>query len=368
MDIKELKTLRALPAELAKGNASLLKAEARVKELEAELAKPKQENKASSSPAIKCPVAAVKSQKAAVPKAQNWFSEQWALYSFLKVCFRGAPERQRYWQGLEKQVKAATAKADEVSAVLQERTVRLGAAEAQIKELQAATAKADEELKAQVAKNTGEMIQAVYAHVEELMAPVTKELEDFKQQFAVKMLENKTRHANNAKELAASHVVTQAHLRDLQVIHDRTEAQMNELKAQLTMSDQSKHSSPGQEVTLENPGWCTWSERSSTDLQGKGNFVGVLTQQLPGITAEDRLMCPEEPKLIEGQENNAILQSEIATDKRHEQSCVTVAEEVKRLEVAEKKVEEEKLKAEREQQHSHFIAVIQQDYEVLDMP
>ena len=360
LDIKELKTLRALPAELAKGNASLLKAEARVKELEPELAKPKQENKASSSPAIKCPVAAVKSQKAAVPKAQNWFSEQWALYSFLKVCFRGAPERQRYWQGFEKQVKAATAKADEVSAALQERTVRL--------ELQAATAKADEELKAQVAKNTGEMIQAVYAHVEELMAPVTKELEDFKQQFAVKMLENKTRHANNAKELAASHAMTQAHLRDLQVNHDRTEAQINEQKAQLTMSDQSKHSSPEQEVTLENPGWCTWSESSSTDLQGKGNFVGVLTQQLPGITAEDRLLCPEEPKLIEGQENNAILQFEIATDKRHEQSCVTVAEEVKRLEVAEKKVEEEKLKAEREQQHSRFIAVIQQDYEVLDMP
>ncbi|KFY84730.1 hypothetical protein V500_09041 [Pseudogymnoascus sp. VKM F-4518 (FW-2643)] len=378
LDIKELKTLRALPAELAKRNASLVKAEARVKELEAELAKPKQENQVACTPDIKYRIATIKA-----PKEQNWFSEQWGMYSYLKKCFKSAPEFRKYWQRLEKQLEAATAKADkvaaavqeqtakadkvaaaaqehtakvgEVAATAQEQTVRLSAAEAQIKEL-----------KEQVTSNLGEVIEAAYTHLEELKAPVAKELEDFKQQFAVKMLENKTRHANNAKELAASHAETQAHLKDLQAIHNRTEAQINELKAQLTMSDQSKHSPPGQAGTQEHQHLCTWSESSSTDLQG--NFVGVLTQQLPGMAAEDRLLCPKEPKLTGGQENNAILQFKIATEKRQDQSCVTVAEEVKRLEVAKKKVEEEKLEADREQRHSRFLAAIQQDYEVLDMP
>lgn len=363
LDVKELKTLRALPAELAKRNASLVNAEARVKELEAELAKTKQKNQSLSTPDIKYRIATIKA-----PKGENWFSEQWGMYSYMKKCFKSAPEFQKYWQRLEKQLEATTAKADKVSiavqeqttkageiaAAAQEQTVRLSAAEAQIKEL-----------KERVASNLGEVIEAAHAHLEELQAPAAKELEDFKQQFAVKMLENKTRHANNAKELAASHAETQAHLKNLQAIHDRTEAQINELKAQLTMGDQSKHSAPGQAGTQEQQHRCTWSESSSTDLQG--NFVGVLTQQPSDMMAEDHLLCPEEPKPIGGQESNAILQFEISTNKRQEQSCVTVSEEVKRLEVAEKKVEEGKLKVEREQRHSRFLAAIQQDYEVLDM-
>ncbi|KFZ13769.1 hypothetical protein V502_06439 [Pseudogymnoascus sp. VKM F-4520 (FW-2644)] len=381
LDVKELKTLRALPAELAKRNASLMKAEARVKELEAELAKPKQENQAASTPNIKYRIATIKA-----PKEQNWFSEQWGMYSYLKKCFKSAPEFRNYWQRLEKQLEATTAKADkvaaevqeqtakaceiataaqehtakvgEVAATAQEQTVRLSVAEAQIEELQA---QASEYICA-----AAEAAVTADAQVKELTVQVSKSLEGFKQQFAVKMLENKTRHANNAKELAASHAETQAHLKDFQEIHNRTETQINELKAQLTMSDQSKHLSPGQEAAQEHQHLCTWSKSSSTDLQG--NFVGVLTQQLPGMAAEDRLLCPEEPKHTGGQENNAILQFEIATEKRQDQSRVTVAEEVKRLEVVEKKVEEEKLKADREQRHSRFLAAIQQDYEVLDMP
>lgn len=78
-DVKELNSLRLLSSELAKRDASLAKAEERVKELEAELAEPKHENQAASSPEIKYRFDPIK-----VPKEQNWFSEQWAMYSYIR--------------------------------------------------------------------------------------------------------------------------------------------------------------------------------------------------------------------------------------------------------------------------------------------
>lgn len=324
LDVKELKTLRALPAKLAKRNASLVKAEARVKELEAELAKLKQENQAARSPGIKSPTVAVKAQKTPVPKAQNWFSEQWALYSFLKHSFKCSPERQKYWDGLEKQVKAATAKADEVTAATQEQTVRLSAAETQVKEL-----------KAQVAKNTAEAVEAAEARAKGLTAQITN-LEDFKQQFTGAMLESVVTLDNNARELGVSQRETQAQIKELKAIHGGMEVQINQLKAQLMeiMSEQSKQIAKG------------------------------LAHQPSVMKAEDRPLCPEEPKRTGGQEND-VSQLENVTGKRRDQSCVAVAEEVKRLEVAEKKVEEERLKAEREQRQSNFAVAIQEDYDVV---
>lgn len=52
----------------------------------------------------------------------------------------------RYLDGLERQAKAATSKADKVTMAIQKQTVRLSAAEAEIKKLKAQIAKnADKE-------------------------------------------------------------------------------------------------------------------------------------------------------------------------------------------------------------------------------
>ncbi|OBT81520.1 hypothetical protein VE02_10001 [Pseudogymnoascus sp. 03VT05] len=318
VDVKELKRLRALPAELAKRDASLANAEARVKELKADLAKPKQKDQAASSPEIKYRFATIK-----VPKEPNWFSEQWALYSFLKRCFRNSSERQRYWQVFEKQIKETTTKANEAAATAQEQSLRLSTAEAQINELEA-----------QVTKNN-EAAEAADARLNGLKAVVTGVLDDS----MVKMLHDITRLSGNARELEANHTETQAQIKELKSSHGGTGVQINQLKAQF--------------MEMKSAQFKQTAER--------------LAPQPSGMEAEDHLSSPEEPTRIGGQEDDAS-QLENVTDKRRDQSCVTVAEEVKRLEVAEKKVEEERLKAERWQSQSDFAVAIREEYDVVQVP
>lgn len=92
LDVKELNSLRLLPSKLSKKNANLAKAEERVEELKGELAKLRYQSQPESRSDIKHRVATIKT-----PKAQNWFSEQWALYSYMKSRFRCAPDHQGIW-------------------------------------------------------------------------------------------------------------------------------------------------------------------------------------------------------------------------------------------------------------------------------
>lgn len=330
LDVKELNHLRTLPAELTRRDARLVEAEELVKGLEAELAKPRQESRSGTN--------TIKAQKPAVPKpvpeAQNWFSEQCALYSYLKRCFKDAPERQMYWQGLEKRLKAVTAKADEVATAAQEQSVRIFAAEAQIKKLEAQVASNMGELESQLSRGKTDTMVAIDEHAQRA-EQVTKELEDFKQQFAVKMLEIQTYHSKNAREQAASYARTQTHLQDSQAIHDRTGSQISELKAQFM---------------------------GMKDVQSKQTANGLARH--PDMKAEDRLQFPEEPKLTREQENGLVSSFKVAEKQR--ETGVTVPDEVKRLE-AEKKLAE-RLKAERELRQSFFAAAIQEEYDVVQVP
>lgn len=61
----------------------------------------------------------------------------------------------------------------------------------------------------------------------------------------------------------------------------------------------------------------------------------VLAQQPLDMKAEDQHLCPGEPTRIRGQDKG-ISQLENATDKRREQSCMAIIEEVERLEAEEK--------------------------------
>jgi hypothetical protein len=321
-DVKELNSLRLLPAELSKREASLAKAEERVKKLEAELAKPKHENQAASSPEIKYRFDPIE-----VPKEQNWFSEQWAMYSYIRKCYRCAPNTQKYLEGLQNKHEANTSKTDEVAAATQEQNVRLGTAEAQIKEL-----------KAQVTKSN-EAAEAADALVKELMATVAGELGDLKQQVTGKIPTTITRLDSNMLELKANHTKAQTQIKELKTSHGGTEVQINHLKAQFMemKTTQSKQAAKG------------------------------LAQHPSSMEAEDHLLCSEEPTDIKGQAND-ISQLEIATGNKRDQSCVTVAEQVKKLEVAEKKVEEERLKAERRQSQSDFAIAIREEYDVVQVP
>ncbi|KAL5347128.1 hypothetical protein ACLOAV_007435 [Pseudogymnoascus australis] len=323
LDVKELNHLRTLPVELTIRDARLAEAEECVKGLEAELAKLRQESRATSSSGT----TTIK----AVPKAQNWFSEQWALYSYLKRCFMDAPERHKYWQGLEKKLKAATAKSDEADAAIQEQSVRVGAVEAQIKKLEAQVASITGELESQLSRGKTEAMVAIDEHVQRT-EQATKELEDFKQQFAVKMLEIEAYHSKNAREQAASYARTQTRLQDFQAIHDRTGSQISELKAQLM---------------------------GMKGVQLMQTAKG-LAQQPSDIKAEDRLQCREEPKLMREQENDLVSSFKVAEKTR--ETGVTVSEEVKRLEAEEKLAE--RLKAERELRQSYFAAAIQEEYDI----
>lgn len=205
--------------------------------------------------------------------------------------------------------------------------MRLGTAEAQIKEL-----------KAQVTKSS-EAAEAVDALVKELMATVAEELGDLKQQVTGKLPTTIARLDSNALELKANHAETQAQIKELKASHGGTEVQINHLKAQFMemKTAQSKQAVKG------------------------------LAQQPSSMEADDHILCSEEPTDI-GIQANDVSQLEIAADNRRDQSCVTVAEQVKKLEVAEKKVEEERLKAERRQSQSDFAIAIREEYDVVQVP
>ncbi|KFY63661.1 hypothetical protein V497_01946 [Pseudogymnoascus sp. VKM F-4516 (FW-969)] len=308
LDVNEFNRLRTLPAKLAKRDASLAEVEARVKELEAELANQTRENQEANNSGIKPPVTTVKTQKAAVPKAQSWFSEQLALYSFVKRCFRDGPERTNHWQDMETQIKVAAAKADKAADTAQKQSLRLAAAEVQIKELQA-----------QVAKNADEAGKAVKEQAKELTAQVTKSIELLKEQFVNPLLQNAARHASTEREVY-----------ELGIGHAKLQSHITALQGQLAEMDGGQTKQP----------------------------VKMPEQQLLGIEAEDRLLCPGAPKRLGGNENS-VLEFENVTDKKPRPGCVDVSEEVKWIE-AEKKAKEER--------RHDFAAAIQEEYDVVQVP
>lgn len=308
LDVNEFNRLKTLPAKLAKRDSSLADAEARVKELEAELANLTRENREANNSGIKPPVTAVKTQKAAVPKVQSWFSEQVALYSFVKRCFRDGPERTKHWQDMETQIKVAAAKADKAVDTAQKQSLRLAAAEVQIKELQA-----------QVAKNADEAGKAVKEQAKELTAQVTKCIQVFKEQFVNPLLQNAARHASTQREVY-----------ELGIGHAKLQSHITALQGQLAEMEGGQNTQP----------------------------VKMLEQQPLGIEAEDRLLRSGEPKRLGGNQNS-VLQFENVTNKKPRPGCVDVLEDVKWIE-AEKKAGEMRF--------HDFAAAIQEEYDVVEVP
>ncbi|KFZ17088.1 hypothetical protein V502_04749 [Pseudogymnoascus sp. VKM F-4520 (FW-2644)] len=99
-----------LPAELTKRAASLAMVEARVKELEAELAElaePQREKQVRDNTNDKAPAnRLIFVAPVSALEPMGWFSELQAMYSYVKTCFRSSPRTSKFWTELGERTTA----------------------------------------------------------------------------------------------------------------------------------------------------------------------------------------------------------------------------------------------------------------------